>query len=87
MHFERVLRRHNERGTEKHFATIFDALVIPTDADDLSVPSFCTTEFGRAVEFAKHAHNSSAEATLRSWASELGLPLEEIVQIDLEDEE
>jgi len=83
----RVLRMHEDGDVAKQNATIYDALVIPTSSEDMKIPAFCTTEFARAVEFSKHAFNRGGEAALRSWASELGLLLEEIVEIGVEEED
>ena len=66
----RILRRH----PSKHFAEIYDALVVTDSTASSTVSdSLIQAELRRAVEFAKSAVNQSARLTLREIAIRSGI--------------
>lgn len=80
----RVLRRH----PSKIFAKIFDAIVMPTSLEDEPEQySLMRSELTRAYEFSSHALNLSAGAELKLAASRLGIDLNEIVNVGLEEDD
>lgn len=85
----RVLRR----SEQKHFATVFDLLVIPANNQSDDFDSLISGEILRAAEFAGSAVNRAARARLEALAAENGLDLEAVAasanhhrSLDVDDE-
>lgn len=80
----RVLRR----SEGKHFAVIYDAIVMPTSLEDEpDQVALLRSELVRSLEFAKNAINKMAGAELRGIAAELGFDLDDLREVGIEDED
>ena len=81
----RVLRA--APGTGKHFAVIYDAIVLPVKVDDEPEQlSLLKSELLRAIEFSNSALNRSEGAELRKIAREMGFDPEEVGIAGVEEE-
>lgn len=80
----RVLRK----APHKHIATIHDAIVVPVKGDDEEEQlSLLKSELARAIEFADHAVNQTANAQLREIAIDMGIEVSELIDVGLEEED
>lgn len=80
----RVLRK---AGKEKTHATIHDAIVVPIGLEEEPEQgSLLKAEFLRAIEFAASALNSSAGASLREIAREVGFDPDEMIKDGIEED-
>ena len=80
----RVLRK----APHKHIATIHDAIVVPVKGDDEDDQmSLLKSELARAIEFADHAINQTANAQLREIAIDMGIEISELTDVGVEDED
>jgi superfamily II DNA or RNA helicase len=70
----RVLRR----SPEKHFATVYDLIVLP-DASHQDFDALCRTELARSLRFAQDAVNVSARFLLEDLARARGLDPADLV--------
>jgi superfamily II DNA or RNA helicase len=70
----RVLRR----SPDKHFATVYDLIVLP-DAADKDFDALCRTELARSLRFAQDAANASAGLLLEDLARTRGLDPADLV--------
>lgn len=80
----RVLRR----APNKHLATIYDAIVAPVSADNEPEQiNLLKSELARAIEFADHAINKGAGATLRDTAINIGIELDGVLDSGVEEDQ
>ena len=79
----RVLRK----SSEKMFAVIHDAIVVPiTLYDDPDQAALLRSELARSIEFADHAINKMAGAELRRIAAEVGIAAGDLADYGLEED-
>jgi superfamily II DNA or RNA helicase len=79
----RVLRK----AEWKEQATIYDVLVVPVAVEvEPEQVSLLKSELSRAIEFANGAINRAAGAELRKVALELGLEIEKLAQLGVEED-
>ena len=80
----RVLRVDRD-NPQKFHATVYDAIVVPVDADtEPEQISLLQAELSRAIEFARTARNLGADATLRNVAIDIGVDPDQFSQTGLE---
>lgn len=81
----RVLRK----DVGKHSAVVRDALVVPDGTSETGddTATLIRTELRRALEFARGARNAGTLHELQRLAREIGISLDEAVDMDFEDED
>ena len=77
--------RVDRNNPQKYHATVFDAIVVPIDADsEPEQTSLLQAELSRAIEFARTARNRGADTTLRGVAIDMGIDPDQFSQSGLE---
>lgn len=74
-------------ATNKRFAVLYDAVVVPMDAEEESDQiALLKSELARAIEFSDYAMNRSAGAELRSIATTLGIDIDSLKNQGIEED-